>query len=37
MNGWRYEWVDELPVDVYELLIEWINEQAEQMNRDRDD
>ena len=22
MNGWKYEWVGELPPDVYEVLIE---------------
>jgi len=22
MNGWRYDWVQELPQDVYEVLIE---------------
>jgi len=22
MNGWRYAWVQELPQDVYEVLIE---------------
>ncbi len=26
MNGWRYEWVDALPVDVRQFLIEWVNE-----------
>jgi hypothetical protein len=22
MKGWRYEWVDDLPVDVYDVLVE---------------
>ncbi len=22
MKGWKYEWVDELPIEVYEVLIE---------------
>ena len=30
MNGWRYEWIQHLPVDVYEVLVEWIDEQAQQ-------
>lgn len=21
MNGWRYEWIDELPIEVYETLM----------------
>lgn len=25
MNGWRYEWVDELPRVVRELAIEWLH------------
>lgn len=25
MNGWRYEWVDELPVEVLEVLMEEMN------------
>lgn len=26
---WRYEWVSELPQDVYEVLIAMVNEEAE--------
>lgn len=22
MNGWRYDWVDALPIEVYEVVIE---------------
>lgn len=29
MNGWKYEWVDELDLDVYHVLIEWLNREAE--------
>jgi hypothetical protein len=25
---WRYEWVDELDADVYEALVEWINDEV---------
>jgi hypothetical protein len=28
MNGWRYEWIDELPEDVYEVLIEMMKAEA---------
>lgn len=24
--GWRYEWVGELPLDVYEVLVEMLNQ-----------
>lgn len=27
MNGWKYEWVDELDEDVYSDLIEMFNEE----------
>lgn len=30
MNGWKYEWVGELPTDVYEVLIELIEEEQKQ-------
>jgi hypothetical protein len=30
--GWRYEWVRDLPVDVYEVLIEEIQREGEQDN-----
>jgi hypothetical protein len=29
MNGWKYEWVGELPVDVYEVLLEMIKGEAD--------
>jgi hypothetical protein len=29
MNGWKYEWVDELPRDVYSVLVEEVNKQIE--------
>lgn len=29
MNGWRYEWIGELPPDVYDVLIEMVNEKPE--------
>lgn len=25
MNGWRYEWVQSLPWDVYDVLLEQFN------------
>jgi len=28
MNGWRYEWIDELPIEVYEVLIELVRAEA---------
>jgi hypothetical protein len=28
MNGWKYEWVDELPRHVYEVLVAMLNRQA---------
>lgn len=27
---WRYEWVQELPVEVYDVLIEMLNAEAEE-------
>lgn len=27
MTGWRYEWVDALPQDVYEELIEMVQQE----------
>jgi hypothetical protein len=24
MNGWKYDWVDELPRPVYAVLIDWL-------------
>jgi len=26
MNGWKYEWVGELPQEVYEVLITMVSE-----------
>lgn len=28
MNGWRYEWVEELPPEVYDVLIEEVRKQV---------
>jgi hypothetical protein len=25
MNGWKYEWVDDLPRDVYDVLVADLN------------
>lgn len=30
MNGWKYAWVAELPVEVYEVLIEMIEDEQKQ-------
>lgn len=30
MNGWRYEWVHSLPIDVYQVLVEEIRSASEQ-------
>jgi hypothetical protein len=35
MNGWRYEWVDALPREVYDVLVETLN--AEHQARERDE
>ena len=29
MNGWKYEWVGELPDDVYEVLLEMVKEEQD--------
>jgi len=29
MKGWKYEWVAELPQEVYEVLIAMVAEEAE--------
>jgi hypothetical protein len=29
MKGWRYEWIDALPQDVYEELIEMLQEEIQ--------
>jgi len=34
MNGWRYEWVDELPVEVYEVLIDLVRKETEDRERE---
>jgi hypothetical protein len=36
MNGWRYEWVDALPQDVYEVLIEKMKEEAAKVQEQQD-
>ncbi len=30
MNGWRYEWVQTLPVHVYDVLLEMLNREQEE-------
>ncbi len=30
MNGWKYEWVGELPQDVYDELLAMLREEDEQ-------
>lgn len=30
MNGWKYEWVDQLPIDVYEMLVDMLKREAEE-------
>jgi hypothetical protein len=32
MNGWKYEWVGELPIEVYEVLLEEVTKEAEQQD-----
>lgn len=29
MNGWKYEWVGELPIDVYDVLLDEILKEQE--------
>jgi len=29
MHGWKYEWVDELPPEVYEVLVDMLNRDQE--------
>lgn len=29
MKGWRYEWVEELPQDVFEFLVDVLKREAE--------
>jgi hypothetical protein len=30
MNGWKYQWVDELPITVHGLLVAMLNREQEQ-------
>ena len=34
MNGWKYEWVGELPTDVYEVLLDLMTEYHRQTSSD---
>lgn len=34
MNGWRYEWVRDLPLEVYEVLIEEMRAQYDAAQED---
>jgi hypothetical protein len=34
MNGWKYEWVGELPPQVYEVLVDMLNREADDRHRD---
>jgi hypothetical protein len=29
MNGWKYEWIRDLPQDVYEVLIQMIADETQ--------
>jgi hypothetical protein len=33
MNGWKYEWIGDLPQEVYEVLIAMVSEEAESRER----
>lgn len=33
MNGWRYEWVEQLPLEVHGVLVEMLNAEAEARER----
>jgi hypothetical protein len=35
MGGWRYEWIDALPVTVYEVLVAMLT--REQREREQED
>ncbi len=37
MNGWRYDWVEALPVGIYDLLIDWLRAQAQETRSTEDD
>jgi hypothetical protein len=30
MGGWKYEWVGELPIDVYDVLVDMLKKEAQQ-------
>jgi hypothetical protein len=34
MNGWKYEWIGDLPQEVYEVLIAMVSEHADAENRE---
>lgn len=34
MNGWKYEWVSELPHDVYEVLVEMLTKEVKARDRE---
>jgi hypothetical protein len=36
MSGWRYEDVEALPLDVYEVLIEMVKEEAAKVQEQQD-
>jgi hypothetical protein len=36
MNGWRYEFVDELPIEVYEVLLEMVRDYARTQQIEQD-
>ena len=35
--NWRYEWVNELPRDVYEVLVEMLTAEQKKYDEERDD
>lgn len=37
MNGWRYEWVESLPVGIYDLLLDWLQEQQKPQDAPAED
>jgi hypothetical protein len=36
MNGWRYEWVRDLPPDVYDVILEEMAREREELDRSRE-
>jgi hypothetical protein len=36
MNGWRFDWVDALPQEVYDILIEELQRPADDGDEDED-